>query len=121
MIDLLYGTGDNTSLLVIISQSEHRESFSRSGLTIAHNGSIVSCDDVGDDLSRCQVVNIILRGVQHDIIEFEFPIIQLIVDGSLIFFVHVNIEFTSVLIDFQICGGEIVGWPRSNVNLNGLL
>ena len=42
MIDLLDGTWNNTSLLVIIGQSQHGESLSRSGLAIAHDSSIVA-------------------------------------------------------------------------------
>jgi len=96
MIHLLYCSWNHASLFVIISQSKHRESFSRPSLPVTHNCSIVTRNNIGYDLSRSQVIDIILSGVEHNVVEFEFPIVELVIDGPFIFLVHVNIEFLQI-------------------------
>lgn len=51
MEDLLNCSGNHTSLLVVVGQPEHRESFTRSSLAIAHNGPIVTRYHIGNGLS----------------------------------------------------------------------
>ena len=93
VVDLLNSSRNDSSLLVIISQTKHCKCFTSSCLTVSHNGAIVTSDDIWDNLSSCQIIDIILSGVLKNFVESESPIIKLIINNSFIFLINFDIEF----------------------------
>ena len=79
---LMNSSGNNSSVLEIWGSSIHCESFSCSGLSIAHNGSIVSIDDRFNDFLCAVRVNVFLWSVMHYLVEFKLPWFLLIIDKS---------------------------------------
>lgn len=89
---LLDGAWNDTSLLEIVGETQHRECLSRTSLSITHDGAVVPSNNIRHDLCRGQIEYIILRGIEHDLVELEAPGIQLIVHCAVVFFVDLDIE-----------------------------
>ena len=74
---------DQSSVLVVGSGAAHRESLSCSRLAIAHDSAIESVDNLVDGLLCAVLEDFLLRGVVHDFVEFECPLLLLVVHEAL--------------------------------------
>lgn len=93
MINLLHGSRNDTTLREFVRQSKHGERLARASLTITHDGTVVAGNHVGNDLRRSQIVDIVLSGVLKDLFKFKLPVVQLVVDDSLVCLVYLDFEF----------------------------
>lgn len=93
MINLLNSSWDNTSLLVVISETKHCECLTSTCLPVAHDSSIVASNYALNDTRSSLVIDIVLSGVMQDGIELEFPVVKLIVHRTHVGFVAVDSEF----------------------------
>ena len=92
MINLLHSPRNETSLFEVVGKPQHGERLSRSSLPVAHDGSVVTCYHIRHCLRRCKVIHISLRGIEHDLVEFELPVFELVVDGAMVLFVTPDFE-----------------------------
>jgi hypothetical protein len=76
---LINRSGNDTTVLEISVWTIHSESLTSSGLTIAHNSSIVAICDFSYNILGTILINILLRRVMLNFIKFEFPYFLLIV------------------------------------------
>ena len=130
VVNLLDSPRNDASLSEVVAEAEHREGLTSTRLTVCHDSAVVASDYVGDDLSRCEVIDVILSGILEDVVEFEFPVIQLVVDESLVSFVDSNIKvlihvnkgatYTSGGIDVKIVRSELISRSGSDEDLHGL-
>jgi hypothetical protein len=97
VVHLLNSSGNNSSLLVVVGEAQHREGLTSSGLAIAHDGAIVAGDDTLHNGGGRQVIDIILGGVVQNVVKLEFPVVQLIVHGSVVRLVAMHQEFLKTL------------------------
>ena len=74
---------DQASVLVVGSGTAHSESFSCSRLSVTHDGAVKTVDNLVDRLLRAVLEHFLLRGVVHDFVEFECPLLLLVVHEAL--------------------------------------
>lgn len=121
VVDLLNSSGNDSSVLIIIGLTKHRESFSSTGLTVAHHSSIVPSNGTIDNVWGSLVINIILCSVMQNGVEFELPVIKLVVHCTEIPLVTMDIEITCLNVDFEVVGCKLISGSSPDDNLNGLL
>lgn len=92
MIKLLHSSWYDTSLLIVIWKTQHRECLTGPRLPVAHDSSVVPGHYIGHSLRRREVIDIVLSCIEHDLIELELPVIEGVVDGAIVFFVAVDVE-----------------------------
>ena len=80
LVDLVDGAGKHTSVLENGGASSHSVSFTGTSLTVAHDRSIETVNDFVDCLLCTVLKYFLLRSVMHDFVEFECPLLLLIVD-----------------------------------------
>ena len=93
MVNLLDGARDHTTLRELVRQSKHRERLARTSLTVAHDGAVIAGNHVRDNLRRRQVIHIVLRGILQNFFKFKLPVVQLVVDDSLVCLVYLDLKF----------------------------
>ena len=81
--DFVDGARDQSSVLVVRRRTAHSESFSSTGLTVAHDCAIEAIDDLMDSLLCTILKDFLLGSVMHNFVEFECPLLLLIVYNSL--------------------------------------
>ena len=92
MVNLLDGSWDDTSVLVVIGLTQHSEGFTSAGLTVTHHSSVVPSDGTVHNLGGSLVIDIILGGVMQNGVELEFPVVKLIVDSTHFHLVSVDVK-----------------------------
>lgn len=75
MIDLLNSSWNNSSLLVVVGESQHSECLTCSSLSITHHGTIVSRDNTLHNRSCGNIIHIILSSIMKDVVETELPVV----------------------------------------------
>ena len=106
MIQLLDSSGDDSSLLVVVGQAQHRVGLTATSLSVAHHGPVVSLDDALHDLSGCDIVDIVLGSIVENVWELELPVVQSVVDRAHVFLVDLYFEVSIVGIDLEVVGCE---------------
>ena len=80
--DMRYGSRNQTSVLIVLHASTHRESLSSTSLSIHHNSPVEPVDHRIHDVFRALVEHVLLTRVMKELIEFKTPAFLLVVNHS---------------------------------------
>lgn len=93
MVNLLDCSWNDSALLEVIRQPQHRVGLATASLTVAHDRSIISFNYTLDYLLSRRIINIILSSIMKDLRKFELPSIAAVVDNALVFLFDENFKF----------------------------
>ena len=91
LVNLVDGAGNDAAVFIVRRRSVHCKCFACTGLPVAHYGSIVAVGHLLHCLQRAEVKDVLLRGIMHDLVEFELPILSYVIyETSTFIFRNVN-------------------------------
>lgn len=74
LVDLIDCTRNDAAIFVVWSRSIHGKSFTCTRLPITHDSSIVAVGNLLNCFEGTVIKYILLRGIVHDLVEFELPV-----------------------------------------------
>lgn len=77
--NLSYGPRDKPPVLVILCGPGHGKGFTSTCLPVTHDGSVITISHWLDDVLGAVVEKFLLAWVVQDLVEFEFPLLLLVV------------------------------------------
>ena len=89
-------------------------------MAVAHDGSVVALDNAGDNISCREFIHIVLGGVVKNMAELKLPVVELVVDSTLVCLLYKYLEVTCLGVDIKVLDGKLVGGPCSNDNFYSL-
>mmetsp|Transcript_34163 Transcript_34163/g.42242 ORF Transcript_34163/g.42242 Transcript_34163/m.42242 type:complete len:427 (-) Transcript_34163:33-1313(-) len=117
--NLVDGARNQASVLVVGRGAAHREGLACAGLTVAKDSPVEAIDDFVDGLLRAVLEDLLLRSVMQELIEFECPLLLLIVHHTpSLIFCHRNGNRLGLRVDVDVLGGEVRSGPGANHHLD---